>query len=210
MKPPSYSSELEELPQEQGERNVAMAVCVQLAGRAIIRVVSRCEEAQDNCNLDLSECQLMQVPDAVYHLMRHTELKRCDLSGNDITKIPPKFVVKFSLITELNLSHNQMSKLPEELAELQALESLDISHNTFVALPPVACRIPQLKRLLCSNNFIIEIDVERLKHSPSLEYIDLQSNPLMPQMHRLLSSLQRIRIELSPCEVEEWDVLSAK
>lgn len=48
---------------------------------------------------DLSECQLMQVPDAVYHLMRHTELKRCDLSGNVITKIPPKFAVKFSLIT---------------------------------------------------------------------------------------------------------------
>lgn len=48
---------------------------------------------------DLSECQLMQVPDAVYHLMRHTELKRCNLSGNVITKIPPKFAVKFSLIT---------------------------------------------------------------------------------------------------------------
>lgn len=41
----------------------------------------------------------MQVPDAVYHLMRHTELKRCDLSGNVITKIPPKFAMKFSLIT---------------------------------------------------------------------------------------------------------------
>lgn len=49
--------------------------------------------------LDLSECQLMQIPDAVYHLMRHTELKRCDLSGNVITKIPAKFAVKFSLIT---------------------------------------------------------------------------------------------------------------
>lgn len=48
---------------------------------------------------DLSECQLMQVPDAVYHLMRHTELKTCDLSGNVITKIPPKFATKFSLIT---------------------------------------------------------------------------------------------------------------
>lgn len=41
----------------------------------------------------------MQVPDAVYHLMRHTELKSCDLSGNVITKIPPKLAVKFSLIT---------------------------------------------------------------------------------------------------------------
>lgn len=56
MKPPSngYNGEGEvqtQVTQEQGEANVAMAVCVQLAGRAIIRVVSRCEEAQDNCNL---------------------------------------------------------------------------------------------------------------------------------------------------------------
>lgn len=48
---------------------------------------------------DLSECQLVQVPDAVYHLMRHTELKTCDLSSNVIKKIPPKFSVKFSMLT---------------------------------------------------------------------------------------------------------------
>lgn len=52
---------------------------------------------------DLSECQLMQVPDAVYHLMRNTELKGCNLSSNVITKIPPKFAVKFSLITGTNV-----------------------------------------------------------------------------------------------------------
>lgn len=58
MKPPAtYEGEqqqVQQVTQEQGERNVAMAVCVQLAGRAIIRVVSRCEEAQDNCQL--GEC----------------------------------------------------------------------------------------------------------------------------------------------------------
>ncbi|KAH0952662.1 hypothetical protein HN011_006457 [Eciton burchellii] len=208
MRPPAYNEEEVQVSQEQGERNVAMAVCVQLAGRAIIRVISRCEEAQDNCNLDLSECQLMQIPDAVYHLMRHTELKRCDLSGNVITKIPAKFAVKFSLITELNLSHNQMSKLPEELAELQALERLDISHNTFIALPPVAWRIPQLKQLLANNNFIIDVDVEKLRHAPALEFVDLQANPLLPRLYDLLCTLTGVRIELSPRQVEEWEDLN--
>ncbi|XP_011168013.1 leucine-rich repeat protein soc-2 isoform X1 [Solenopsis invicta] len=208
MRPPYNEEEVQQISQEQGERNVAMAVCVQLAGRAIIRVISRCEEAQDNCNLDLSECQLMQIPDAVYHLMRHTELKRCDLSGNVITKIPAKFAVKFSLITELNLSHNQMSKLPEELAELQALERLDISHNTFIALPSVAWRLPQLKRLLANNNFIIDIDVERLRLAPALEFIDLQANPLPPRLHDLLRTLTRITIELTPRQIEDWEDLN--
>jgi len=61
MRPPYNEEEVQQISQEQGERNVAMAVCVQLAGRAIIRVVSRCEEAQDNCNLgkvkNIIECK---------------------------------------------------------------------------------------------------------------------------------------------------------
>lgn len=96
----------------------------------------------------------MQVPDAVYHLMRHTELKTCDLSGNDITKIPPKFAVKFSLITDLNLSHNLMSKLPDEIKDLGSLLRLDISHNTFISLPTAIFKIPKLQVLNANNNHI--------------------------------------------------------
>lgn len=104
---------------------------------------------------DLSNCQLMQVPDAVYHLMRHTELKTCDLSDNVIKKIPPKFAEKFSLITNLNLAHNQMAKLPDECADMGSLEKLDISHNTFISLPNCIFKIPKLKYLNASNNHIV-------------------------------------------------------
>ncbi|KAK6620824.1 hypothetical protein RUM43_011120 [Polyplax serrata] len=97
----------------------------------------------------------MHVPDAVYHLMRHTTLKGCNLSSNVITKIPPKFAVKFSLITDLNLSHNQMSKLPDELSDLEKLERLDISHNSYIALPNVVFQIPKLKYLNAQNNHIL-------------------------------------------------------
>lgn len=210
MKPPTYNNEdNQQISQEQGERNVANAVCVQLAGRAIIRVVSRCEEAQDNCNLDLSDCQLMQVPDAVYHLMRHTDLSSCDLSNNVITKIPPKLAIKFSTITELNLSHNRLSKLPEELVELQDLERLDISHNSFIVLPSVTCQIPQLRRLYANDNSIIEIDVEQIKCSPALEFIDLRGNTIPPRTHALLlEDCGKTKIELTPRHVEDWEDLN--
>lgn len=97
----------------------------------------------------------MQVPDAVYHLMRHTELKTCDLSENVITKIPPKFALKFSSITDLNLAHNQISQLPDEIADLAALERLDISHNTFISLPNCIFKIKKLQMLNASHNHII-------------------------------------------------------
>ena len=40
----------------------------------------------------------MQVPDAVYYMMRNTPLVACNISSNVITKIPPKLTVKFSFI----------------------------------------------------------------------------------------------------------------
>lgn len=184
----------------------------------------------------------MQVPDAVYHLMRHTELKTCDLSGNVITKIPPKFASKFSLITSeyiaqeliivkvsravlkqvsycvivtsssavLNLSHNQMSKLPEELAGLACLSRLDISHNSFITLPQVVFKMAKLKQLLANNNNIIEVDAdEGMINSDSLELVDLRNNPLTPQCHtRLQNATVRFHIELSERQKEDWEDLT--
>ncbi|CAB0007566.1 unnamed protein product [Nesidiocoris tenuis] len=188
--------------------NAARMICTKLAGRAVIRVVGRCNDAKENNNLDLSECQLMQVPDAVYHLLRHTELKACNLSSNVITKIPPKFAVNFSLITELNLSSNQMSKLPDELADLIELESLDLSHNAFINLPGVVYKMPKLKCLLANSNRIIEVDVDRLTASKSIESVDLRDNPLPRNTEIALNNVPRIRITLSPRELEEWEDLT--
>uniref|UniRef100_A0A182INR8 Leucine-rich repeat-containing protein 20 n=1 Tax=Anopheles atroparvus TaxID=41427 RepID=A0A182INR8_ANOAO len=179
------------------------------AGSGIIRVVERCDDAKENNNLDLSECELIQVPDAVYHLMRNTELKTCDLSGNVITKISPKFAVKFSFITELNLSHNQMARLPDELADLQSLEVLDISHNSFISLPTVVFKMPKLRELRANNNAIIDIDRDEIITSESLELVDLRHNPLTPFCHDLLKRANvTFRIELSDRVKEDWEDLT--
>lgn len=207
--PPRFNADIAD--QENTEPNMpAMMICTQLAGRAIIKVVNRCNDAQEDANLDLSECQLMQVPDAVYHLMRNTELKGCNLSGNVITKIPPKFAVKFSFLSNLNLSNNQMSKLPDELADLAALERLDISHNAFIALPHAVYKMPKLIKLNASHNHIVEIEVDRLETTDSLEEVDLQENPLSIPNRNALQVLSRPRIILSIQETEEedWDDLN--
>nr|CAD7412438.1 unnamed protein product [Timema cristinae] len=157
---------------------------------------------------DLSECQLMQVPDAVYHLMRHTTLKGCNLSNNVITKIPPKFAVKFSFITNLNLSHNQLSKLPDELADLEELEKLDISNNAYIALPSVVLKISKLTHLRANNNHIVDVEVERLQDARSLQEVDLQNNPVASRSHDALLAITAPRVLLSPREREDWEDLT--
>uniref|UniRef100_A0A336LJ76 CSON005652 protein n=1 Tax=Culicoides sonorensis TaxID=179676 RepID=A0A336LJ76_CULSO len=178
--------------------------------RQVVNVIIKCEEASESKHLDLSECQLIQVPDAVYHLMRHTELTTCDLSSNVITKISPKFVLKFSLLTDLNLSHNQMSKLPDELSDLLSLQKLDISHNSFITLPPVVFKMQKLKELKASDNQIIEIDSEEMITSESLELVDLRNNPLTPLCHTWIKNLKpqlSYNVLLSDREKEDWEDL---
>ncbi|XP_055295368.1 leucine-rich repeat-containing protein 20 isoform X2 [Sitodiplosis mosellana] len=156
----------------------------------------------------LSECQLVQVPDAVYHLMRNTELKTCDLSSNVIKKIPPKFAMKFSLITDLNLSLNQLNKLPDELADLTQLLRLDISHNLFLSLPKVVFKMPKLRQLKANNNAIIDVENDEIIASDSLELVDLRKNPLTPQcLDRLRNARVSFHIELPERIKEDWEDL---
>lgn len=185
-----------------------MASSMKILGRGVIRVVHRVDNAKENNNLDLSDCQLMQVPDAIYFMMRNTALTTCNLSSNVITKIPPKFPAKFSLITELNLSNNRMSSLPEEISECTQLEKVDISHNSFISLPPCLFSLPSLISLDARKNFVADVDIEAIVSCPNLETVNLEENPLSRDCHDALTRMTSVRIIVTPREMEEWEDLS--
>lgn len=110
---------------------------------------------------------------------------------------------------DLNLSHNQMAKLPDELADLHSLEVLDISYNSFITLPAVVFKMPKLRMLMANNNAIIDIDRDEIITSDSLEVVDLRHNPLMPICYELLRNANvSFRIELSERAKEEWEDLT--
>lgn len=180
-------------------------MCTRQAGKAIIRVVGRCNDAKENENLDLSDCQLMQLPDAIFLLMRDTNLKTCDLSCNVITKLPPQLGHKFTCIRKLNLSHNRMSKLPEEFGNMEQLSILNISHNAFLNVPRIAYELPKLEQLHAEKNYIADVDVDRLARRVSLKLVNLKENPLSKETEEGLSSISSITIHFSPKVTEEWE-----
>merc|ERR1739846_271524 len=165
------------------------------------KVVERCEVAKENGGImDLSGCQLIQVPDAIYFMMKDTQLTACNLSSNVITKIPPKFPNNFNFITELNLSHNRMSTLPEE-----------ISNNSFVNLPNCLFNLPKIIKIIARKNFIAEVDIDLLTTcdgSSTLETLNLEENPLSRDCQDNLGTINSIRISITPREMEEWEDLS--
>merc|ERR1712200_6246 len=166
-----------------------------MMGKGVVKVVHRCDDAKENNNLDLSDCQLQQVPDAIFMLMQNTSLVSCNLSHNVINKIPAKLAIKWTLLTELNVSHNRISSLPDELSHCTALETVDFSANSLI-------------KIVASKNFIADVEVEALQYLPNLEHVNVEGNPLKKEVHDQLSKVTSIRVILSPREQEEWEDLS--
>lgn len=150
----------------------------------------------------------MQMPDAVYHLMRSTPLVSCSLANNVISKIPPKLPLSFNLITELDISNNRISSLPNEMTACSQLESVNLSQNSFVSIPPVLLQIPALAHINANKNFIADVDVESVEMCSNLEQLNLEENPLSPDSHNKLSNITSIRVTLSVRERAEWEDLS--
>lgn len=177
------------------------------AGSAVTRVVRRCDRAMEDQHLDLSKCQLMHVPDAVYHLLRNYHISSCSLSKNSMTKISPKLPVRFKELTELNVSNNKLSHLPDEMTHCTSLAKLDISHNVFVEAPHIVLRLRNLRVFNASNNLIADIDVSQLAEDSCIEEVDLRGNPLLPACHEMLSDITHVTIKLTERRREEWEDL---
>jgi len=206
----SFDADINDPMMAESNRRQAMrtARCVKMMGKGVVKVVHRCDDAKENSNLDLSDCQLQQVPDAVFLLMQNTNLTSCSLARNVISKIPPKLPMKFSLITELDVSQNRISTLPDELSNCKSLETVNISGNSFVQLPPVLAEIPSLIKLVASKNFIADVEVEAIQYLPNLEHINLEENPLKKETYDALAEITSVRVILSPREQEDWEDLS--
>ncbi|XP_013088999.2 leucine-rich repeat-containing protein 40-like isoform X1 [Biomphalaria glabrata] len=182
-----------------------------MAGREVACVVNRCHQALENNKLDLSCCQLTSVPDAIFLLLSSIELKCCTFSQNLLRKIPSKLAVKFNLLIELDLSHNHLSCLPEELKHMDSLSTLDISHNDFSTLPSIIYKLDSLKKMNAEKNNIQEIDVTKLKLLPNLVEINMQENPLTQDTYtHLLNLTDKITVLVTPLDAQGSEVNMTK
>ena len=204
-----FQSDPVENEDEQTRRR--MMIKTAKSGNAVVKVVNRVEEADESGVLDLSDCSLVHVPEAVYFILkqRNSEILRCNLSNNLISKITPKFGgVCFLNITSLDVSTNRLSALPRELSQCTQLSSVDISANNFVEIPNVLMEIETVTDINAKNNFIAEVNDNELETCDSLEVINLEGNPLSTRCRERIQRVSRIRVIISDKKLEEWEDLS--
>ncbi len=98
-----------------------------------------------------------------------------NLSGQNLNKLPSGTFDKTDL-DELNLSHNNLNgSLPSEVGRLQNLKVLNLSNNNFTGVPAEIGSLKNLELLDLSNNSITGLPNE-LGNLTNLKYLDLTGN----------------------------------
>ena len=80
----------------------------------------------------------------------------------------------------MDLSHNRLSVLPDDLSNLKLLVEFNLSSNLFQSVPSVLLQMVSLRSVDLSSNRINHASMSELCSAVSdkLETIDLKNNPL--------------------------------
>jgi Leucine-rich repeat (LRR) protein len=146
----------------------------QVAGRL------KAANESDATELDLTGCNLAEVPDGVLAVPEWTSLDlgfnvfetfpetltvfkylaELFLSGNRLTTLPPAIGQLGGSLRSLYLNGNFLTAIPAEISELANLEKLDVANNQIKFLPPEIGNISQLEELRLNGNPIVTLPVE--------------------------------------------------
>lgn len=95
------------------------------------------------------------------------KLEHLNLSNNQISKIPDTFRV-LKRLNFLDLSSNKISEIPESIVKLENLSFLNLSNNMISEIPEFVVDLlnnPHFVKLDVSNNILTKIP-EEIKNSP--------------------------------------------
>lgn len=123
--------------------------------------------------LDLSGCQLTEIPEFIGQLKGLTSL---NLGGNKLTEIPES-IGQLKGLTFLELGSNQITEIPESIGQLKGLTSLYLYANKITDIPEFIVQLPNLQNLIIAPNPIEnpppevvnikdyrEADIEKIKN----------------------------------------------
>ncbi|NWZ82389.1 LRSM1 ligase, partial [Poecile atricapillus] len=170
------------------------------------------KEAGADDTLDISRCELSEVPYGVFATCKVLQKKVLIIHTNNLTSLVPKSCSLLSLITlkVLDLHDNQLASLPADIGQLTALQVLNLEKNLLKSLPQSIGDLAQLQVLNVKGNKLRELprSVSSLR---SLQALDVSGNVLqeLPRVLAHARSLQTLTLDASAMTYPPPDICSA-
>ncbi|XP_061411442.1 protein flightless-1 homolog [Lethenteron reissneri] len=112
------------------------------------------------------------VPPDIFNL---EDLSVLDLSHNQLTEVPNELENAKNMLV-LNLSHNSIETIPTQLfINLTDVLYLDLSNNRLDSLPPQMRRLVHLQTLMLNNNPLLHAQLRQLTAMTALETLHMRN-----------------------------------
>ncbi|NXX82033.1 LRSM1 ligase, partial [Urocolius indicus] len=170
------------------------------------------KEAGADDVLDISKCELSEVPFGAFATCKVLQKKVLIIHTNNLTSLVPKSCSLLSLRTlkVLDLHDNQLASLPADIGQLTSLQVLNLERNSLKCLPQSIGDLAQLQMLNVKGNKLRELP-GTLSGCRSLRVLDASDNALreLPRELAHVRTLQVLTLDASSMTYPSPDICSA-
>ncbi|XP_040505154.1 E3 ubiquitin-protein ligase LRSAM1 isoform X2 [Gallus gallus] len=174
--------------------------------------ISKAKEAGADDVLDISKCELLEVPYGAFATCKVLQKKVLIIHTNNLTSLVPKSCSLLSLITVkvLDLHDNQLASLPADIGQLTSLQVLNLERNLLKCLPQSIGDLAQLQVLNVKGNKLRELPAT-VSGLRSLRTLNVSEN-LLQELPRVLAhvrTLETLTLDASSMTYPSPDICSA-
>ncbi|XP_076211229.1 E3 ubiquitin-protein ligase LRSAM1 isoform X1 [Aptenodytes patagonicus] len=170
------------------------------------------KEAGADDILDISKCELSEVPYGAFATCKVLQKKVLILHTNNLTSLVPKSCSLLSLITVkvLDLHDNQLASIPADIGQLTSLQVLNLERNLLKCLPQSVGDLAQLQMLNVKGNKLKELPAT-VSGLRSLRTLDISENMLqeLPRVLAHIHTLETLTLDASSMTYPSPDICSA-
>ncbi|KAI6075890.1 E3 ubiquitin-protein ligase LRSAM1 [Aix galericulata] len=170
------------------------------------------KEAGADDVLDISKCELSEVPYGAFATCKVLQKKVLIIHTNHLTSLVPKSCSLLSLITVkvLDLHDNQLASLPVDIGQLTSLQVLNLERNLLKCLPQSIGDLAQLQILNVKGNKLKELPAT-VSGLRSLRTLDISENLLqeLPRVLAHIRTLKMLTLDASSMTYPSADICSA-
>ncbi|KFV98494.1 E3 ubiquitin-protein ligase LRSAM1, partial [Fulmarus glacialis] len=166
------------------------------------------KEAGADDILDISKCELSEVPYGAFATCKVLQKKVLIIHTNNLTSLVPKSCSLLSLVTVkvLDLHDNQLASLPK----LTSLQVLNLERNLLKCLPQSIGDLAQLQMLNVKGNKLKELPAT-VSGFLGLRTLDISGNMLqeLPRVLAHIRTLESLTLDASSMTYPSPDICSA-
>ncbi|NXF29502.1 LRSM1 ligase, partial [Nyctibius bracteatus] len=170
------------------------------------------KEAGADDILDISKCELSEVPYGAFATCKVLQKKVLIIHTNNLTSLVPKSCSLLSLITVkvLDLHDNQLASLPADIGQLTSLQVLNLERNLLKCLPQSIGDLAQLQMLNVKGNKLKELPAT-VSGLRSLRTLDISENVLqeLPRVLAHVRTLETLILDVSSMTYPSPDICRA-